>query len=68
MSLLGSRSPIGATNQSVRELTMSSEQIIENDTLEIADLEYDVGGMSAEEPADSRASAEGWIVVMVTPK
>ena len=47
---------------------MSSEQIIENDTLEIADLEYDVGGMSAEEPADSRASAEGWIVVMVTPK
>jgi len=46
----------------------SSEQIIENDTLEIADLEYDVGGMSAAEPADSRASFEGVAVILVSPK
>lgn len=47
---------------------MSSEQILENETLEIADLEYEVGGMSAEEPADSRASFEGMVVIMVVPK
>jgi hypothetical protein len=47
---------------------MSSEQILENETLEIADLEYDVGGVSSEEPADSRASYEGFLVTMVVPK
>ena len=45
---------------------MSREENI--DTLEIADLEYDVGGMGAEEPAEARVSIEGFIVVMVTPK
>ena len=47
---------------------MSSEQIVENETLEIADLEYDVGGMSTDEPAEARVMNEGWIVTMVVPK
>ena len=46
----------------------SGEQIIENDTLEIADLEYDVGGMSSEEPADSRTSFKNRIVVLISEK
>ncbi len=39
-----------------------------NDTLEIANLEYEVGGMGAVEPDDSRLSAEGFIVVNFLPK
>jgi hypothetical protein len=45
---------------------MSNEETI--DTLEIADLEYDVGGMGAVEPDDSRLSAEGFVVVNFFPK
>jgi hypothetical protein len=44
---------------------MSSEQTI--DTLEIADLEQDIGGMCAIEPAESSISSEGYLVVMVLP-
>lgn len=44
---------------------MSSEQTI--DTLEIADLEQDIGGMCAVEPAESSISSEGYLVVMVLP-
>lgn len=45
---------------------MNIEETI--DTLEIADLEYEVGGMGAVEPDDSRLSAEGFIVVNFLPK
>lgn len=46
---------------------MSSEGTF--DTLEIADLEQDIGGMCAVEPAESCTASEGYIVVMVgTPK
>ena len=45
---------------------MANEDTI--DTLEIADLEYDVGGMGAVEPDDSRLSAEGFVVVTFLPK
>jgi hypothetical protein len=45
---------------------MGSEKTI--DTLEIADLEYEVGGMGSAEPDDSRLSAEGFIVVNFAPK
>lgn len=47
---------------------MNREESIQVDTLEIADLEYDVGGMGAEEPAESRASIEGFAVVLVVPR
>ena len=47
---------------------MSSEQIVENETLEIADLEYDVGGVCAVEPTDARQTLEGFWVTMVVPK
>lgn len=45
---------------------MNREESIQVDTLEIADLEYDVGGMGAEEPAESR-NLPGYIIVMVAP-
>lgn len=44
---------------------MSNEQIL--DTLEIADLEQDIGGMCAVEPAETSISAEGFIVTMIVP-
>ncbi len=37
------------------------------DTLEIVDLEQDIGGVSAVEPAESRIMSEGYIVVMIAP-
>lgn len=43
---------------------MSNEETIE--TLEIANLEYEVGGMSALEPAESRVSHADSIVVVIT--
>ena len=39
---------------------------IEVDTLEIADLEYEVGGMGAEEPTDARASHRNSIIIVIT--
>jgi hypothetical protein len=46
---------------------MSSEQrTIEIDTLEIVDLEYEVGGMSAVEPADARMSHRDSVVIVIT--
>jgi hypothetical protein len=47
---------------------MSREERLESDTLEIAELEYDVGGMGSEEPAESQVSMEGFLVVCVIPK
>ncbi|MGH8222057.1 MAG: hypothetical protein ACREQZ_03700 [Woeseiaceae bacterium] len=44
---------------------MSSEETI--DTLEIADLEYDIGGVCSVEPAEARITSEGVFVVMVLP-
>jgi len=44
---------------------MSSEETI--DTLDIADLEQDIGGMCAVEPAESRVMSEGYIVTMFAP-
>lgn len=44
---------------------MSSEGTV--DTLDIADLEQDIGGMCAVEPAESSISSEGYLVVMVLP-
>ena len=46
---------------------MSNQETIEVETLEIADLEYEVGGMGALEPCDGRLTHEGFVVVMVTP-
>lgn len=46
---------------------MSNEQTIEVEALEIADLEYEVGGMGALEPSDGRLSHEGFIVTNVFP-
>lgn len=46
---------------------MSNEQTIEVETLEIADLEYDVGGMGSVEPCDGRLTMEGVVVVMICP-
>lgn len=37
------------------------------DTLEIADLEQDIGGVCALEPAESSISSEGVVVVMFLP-
>ena len=37
------------------------------DTLEIADLEQDIGGMCSVEPAEASISAEGFIVTMIVP-
>ena len=45
---------------------MNAEQSIEVETLEIADLEYEVGGMGAEEPTDARASHRNSIVVLIS--
>ena len=45
---------------------MSSEETV--DTLEIADLEYDVGGMGAVEPSEACLSGEGFVVVNFIPK
>ena len=45
---------------------MSSDQTIEIETLEIADLEYEVGGMGAVEPADARMSHKDSIVIVIT--
>lgn len=47
---------------------MNMEDSVQMEALEIADLEYDVGGMGAEESAESRASLEGFVVIMVGPK
>ena len=44
---------------------MSSEETI--DTLDIADLEQDIGGVCAVEPAESRVTNEGWIVSTFLP-
>lgn len=43
---------------------MSSQGTIEVETLEIADLEYEVGGMGALEPSDGQLSHEGWVVAV----
>jgi hypothetical protein len=53
-----------STNTGSRE--MSTEETI--DTLEIADLEQDIGGMCAVEPAESRVTVEGFIVTTFLPK
>jgi hypothetical protein len=45
---------------------MNAEHAIEADTLEIADLEYEVGGMNAEEPTDARSSFRNSIVIVIT--
>lgn len=45
---------------------MSTENTIEIDTLEIADLEYEVGGVSSVEPADARMSHRDSIVIVIT--
>lgn len=37
------------------------------DTLEIADLEQDIGGVSSVEPAESYISPEGALVTMFLP-
>ena len=47
---------------------MGREERLDSETLEIAELEYDVGGMGAEEPAETRVSMEGFVVVCVIPK
>ena len=39
----------------------------ENTTLEIADLEYEVGGMGAVERGDSRVTNDAIVVWYVTP-
>ena len=44
---------------------MSNEETFE--TLEIADLEQDIGGMCAVEAAETRVSSEGFIVTMIVP-
>lgn len=41
---------------------------IELDTLEIADLEYDVGGTSSLEPGDAEASNEATVIWFVPPR
>lgn len=46
---------------------MNNEQTIEIETLEIADLEYEVGGMGAVEPSDGRQTIEGFVVVNIFP-
>jgi hypothetical protein len=46
---------------------VSNEETIEVETLEIADLEYEVGGMGALEPSDGRLTHEGFLVTMVMP-
>ena len=45
---------------------MNAEQTIEVETLDIADLEYEVGGMGAEEPTDARTSHRNAIVILMT--
>jgi len=45
---------------------MSSEETIEIETLEVAGLEYEVGGMGADEPADARPSHRNSIVIVIT--
>lgn len=37
------------------------------DTLEVADLEQDIGGMSAVEAAETAISAEGYVIVCFVP-
>jgi hypothetical protein len=37
------------------------------DTLDIADLEQDIGGMCAVEPAEASVSAEGYLVECFQP-
>ena len=44
---------------------MSTEETI--DTLDIVDLEQDIGGMCAVEPAESRITGEGFVVVLIAP-
>ena len=44
---------------------MSSEETI--DTLEIADLEQDIGGMCAVEAAEAAIASEGYVVVCFLP-
>jgi hypothetical protein len=44
---------------------MSSEQNIEIETLEIADLEYEVGGTNAVEAADSHLSHRDNVIIMM---
>lgn len=45
---------------------MSSEETIGIETLEIADLEYEVGGMGAIEPPDARMSHKDSIIIVIT--
>lgn len=45
---------------------MNREDSIQNDAFEIADLEYDVGGMGAEETAEMRDPI-GYIGIMIAP-
>jgi hypothetical protein len=45
---------------------MSNEETV--DTLDIADLEQDIGGMCAVEAAEASISAQGIVVVMYLPK
>lgn len=44
---------------------MSNDETI--DTLDIVDLEQDIGGMCAVEAAESRVMSEGFIVTMIVP-
>lgn len=44
---------------------MSNDEM--GDTLEIADLEQDIGGMCAVEAAEASVSAEGFVVVCFVP-
>jgi hypothetical protein len=44
---------------------MSNEETI--DTLDIADLEQDIGGVCAVEPAESRVTVEGFIICTFLP-
>lgn len=45
---------------------MSNEQTIELETLDIAGLEYEVGGMGAVEPSDARMSHKDSIIVVIS--
>lgn len=65
LSLLGSAVPV-LGHENTREMFMSTDESIQIEGLEIADLEYDVGGMGAEEAAGSR-DLPGYIVVMIVP-
>lgn len=42
-------------------------EIVENDTFEICDLEYDVGGVGAEEASDSQVNHAAFVVAYKLP-